>query len=224
MSAVKIAPSMMCADFIHLGDELDVMKANGIEYLHIDIMDGHYVPNLTLGPDYCRALVAYSPIPLDIHLMIEDVGAYVPHFAKFPGAVVSFHPEVDYHPLRTIELIKSLGARAGIAIEPAMPLDTVREILPHVSLACVMTVSPGYAGQKIIPEALEKVRLLSALVERNGWDMEIEVDGNVSWENIPKIIEAGGNVLVAGTSSLFQKGARLSETIPRLRALIEKVA
>ena len=121
MRQVKIAPSLMCADFIHLGEELDLMKAHDIEYLHVDIMDGHYVPNLTLGPDFCRALASYSPIPLDIHLMIENLDAYVPLFAKFPGVVVSFHPEVDYHPLRTVDLIKSCGARAGVAIEPALP-------------------------------------------------------------------------------------------------------
>jgi ribulose-phosphate 3-epimerase len=218
---VKIAPSLMCADFIHLGDELDLMKAHGIEYLHVDIMDGHYVPNLTLGPDFCRALAGYSPIPLDIHLMIENLDAYVPLFAKFPGVVVSFHPEVDYHPLRTVDLIKSCGARAGVAIEPALPLSAVREILPHVSLACVMTVSPGYAGQKLIPNALEKVAELSRLVEENGWDLEVEVDGNVSWENVPAMLDAGATVLVAGTSSLYERGSVLSTTIPRMRKLIQ---
>jgi ribulose-phosphate 3-epimerase len=222
MKPVKIAPSLMCADFIHLGTELDLMRSLGIEYLHVDIMDGHYVPNLTLGPDFCRALAAYSPVPLDIHLMIENLDAYVPLFAGFSGAVVSFHPEVDYHPLRTIDLIRSHGARAGIAIEPALPLSAVREILPHVSLACVMTVSPGYAGQKLIPNALAKVRELSRLIEEKGWDIEVEVDGNVSWENVPVMLDAGATVLVAGSSSLYERGSDLSTTIPRMRQLTER--
>ncbi len=221
---VKIAPSMMCADFISLGRELDLMAAGGIDYLHVDIMDGHYVPNFTLGPDFCRRLAAHSPIPLDIHLMIENPDAYVPLFASIPRAVVSFHPETSRHPLRTIELIRSLGARPGIAIDPAIPVAAMREMLPLVSFACVMTVNPGYAGQKLIPSALGKVKDLADLVSAEKWDLEIEVDGNVSWENIPRMIEAGGEVLVAGTSSLYDGKAGLAKNIEKFRALIRETA
>jgi ribulose-phosphate 3-epimerase len=222
VKTVKIAPSMMCADFLHLGRELDLMREEGIEYLHIDIMDGHYVPNFTLGPDFCRALAGYSPIPLDIHLMIEGADAHVPSFAKIPNAVVSIHPEVSYHPIRTLELIKGCGARAGIAIDPAMSLEAVSELLPHVSFACLMTVNPGYAGQKLVPNTIRKIRVLSDLIAQRGLKVEIEVDGNVSWENIPRMVEAGAEVLVAGSSSLFAKGTTLRENIRRMRRMIER--
>jgi len=219
MKRVKISPSLMCANFISLGAELDIMRAAGVEYLHIDIMDGRYVPNFTLGPDFCKGLAAYSPIPLDIHLMIEDPDAHVEKFARFPGAVVSFHPETSRHPLRTVDLIKSFGARAAIAVDPSMPASAVAEMLPHVSLVCVMTVNPGYAGQKLIPETLGKVRQIADMAAAFDHHIEVEVDGNVSWENIPRMIQAGGEVLVAGTSSLYDGKASLARNIERMRSL-----
>jgi ribulose-phosphate 3-epimerase len=152
--------------------------------------------------------------------MIENIDAHAPLFAKLPGAWVSFHPETTWHPLRTIELIKSFGAKAGIAVDPALPLAAVQDMLPHVSLVCIMTVNPGYAGQALIPQALDKLRSLAELVHARGLDIQVEVDGNVSWENIPRMVDAGADLLVAGTSSLFDGKGDLRANLRRMRAAI----
>jgi ribulose-phosphate 3-epimerase len=220
VNAVKIAPSLMCADFLNLKAELDLMREMGVDYLHIDIMDGHYVPNFTLGPGFCRRLVEYSPIPLDIHLMVDDPDTVIPWFAGLRGAVLSFHPETSWHPLRTLELIRSQGARAGIVLEPALSLEALRPLLPHVSQLCVMGVNPGYAGQKLIPEALGRVGEAARLLGERNLPVEIEVDGNVSWENIPRLVAAGAQVLVAGSSSLYERGQPLRNNLHRLLELV----
>lgn len=225
----------MCADFLHLHEELRLFEELGIEYLHIDVMDGHYVPNFTLGPGFCKTLAGNSPIPLDIHLMIENVDKYIPIFAEasltglnqFPskesdraGTVITFHPEAEYHPIRQLHLIKSLGIRAGIAIDPATPLESIKHMLPHVEMICIMTVNPGYSGQKLVFNMIDKIAEIDTYCRREGLDVEIEVDGNVSWENIPKMIQAGAETLVAGTSSLFDPELHRREASAKLRKMV----
>jgi ribulose-phosphate 3-epimerase len=211
---------MMCADFLNLKKEIALFESNGIPLLHIDIMDGHYVPNFTLGPDFCARIAEWTRIPLDIHLMIENVDAYAPIFSSFGSPWVCFHPEVAYHPLRTIALIRSSGGRPGIAIDPALPIDQYRYLLGEVDLVCVMAVNPGYAGQKLIPSAIGKIAELRAYLDRNGLKALIEVDGNVSWANIPAMLEAGADLLVAGTSSLFSREGSRQENLRRMTEML----
>jgi len=217
---LKIAPSMMCVDFLNIKETLDIFIKEKVDYLHIDIMDGHYVPNFTLGIDFCRALSSYTDIPLDIHLMIENPEQYVPQFAQFKNAIVSFHPETSYHPLRTIQLIKSYSAKAGIALEPSMPIQNVEYLLHDIDMVSIMTVNPGYSGQKLVPQTIEKIRKTSEYIFKNGCHFEIEVDGNVSWENLPLMLEAGSEVFVAGTSSIFEENGDLSANIRRFRSIL----
>ncbi|GAI95347.1 unnamed protein product, partial [marine sediment metagenome] len=153
-------------------------------------------------------------------LMIENHEAFIPVFAAFKDAAVYIHPEVSYHPLRSLDLIKSYGARAGIAIAPAIPLESIRPLLPHVELVCMMTVNPGYAGQKLLPQTIDKIKELAQIISTHGYGIEIEADGNVSRQNIPLMIQAGARILVTGSSSLYERGADLRENIERLYELI----
>jgi len=216
---IQISPSMMCADPLALGEVLGVLAAAKIEWLHIDVMDGHYVPNFTLGPDYCRALTKVSPIPLDVHLMVESPERHIALFAGFSGARVTFHPETTHQPVRVIEQIREAGASPGIALDPALPVENCAHLLPLVDQVTIMTVNPGYAGQKLLPFCLPKITQVRTLLRNLDAKALVQVDGNVSWTHIPAMVAAGADILVAGTSSLFVEGRITAERINRMRAL-----
>ncbi len=218
---VQIAPSLMCADFLNLDYEISLFEKHQVSLLHIDIMDGHYVPNFTLGPDFCAKISERSSIPLDIHLMIENVDTYIPIFTTSGSPIICFHPETSYHPLRTIDLIRSRDGRPGIAIDPGMSIEQFKYLLPEVEVICIMTVNPGYSGQKLITSALGKVAELRAYLDTYNLSALIEVDGNVSWENIPPMLAAGADILVAGTSSLFSKVGSREDNFTKIERLIE---
>lgn len=216
---IQLSPSMMCADFLHLGDELALFAESGIEWLHVDIMDGHYVPNFTLGIDFCRALAAATKIPLDVHLMVEHPEQHVASFCSLPGTRVTFHPETVRQPLRLIDRIRELGGSPGIALDPSQTVQQFQNLLPAIDQLMVMTVNPGYAGQKLVPHCLETISLAREQRDRAGLPADISVDGNVSWENIPRMVAAGADILVLGTSALFEKHRSRRESLGEVRKL-----
>jgi len=215
---IKLSPSMMCADIGALKETLSLFKKHGIDYLHIDVMDGVFVPNLMLGTDYCRRLRGLTDIPLDIHLMVSDPEQKIAWFGPKPGEYVSIHAESAVQLHRAIQNVKATGADVLVALNPATPLAVLDYIMEDISGALLMLVNPGYAGQRLIPETLRKVRELRALAEARGLrDFLIQVDGNVGIGNIPEIISAGADFLVLGTSCLFTEGLPLEEAILRIR-------
>ncbi len=197
---VKIAPSILSADFARLGDEIRAIEAGGADYVHIDVMDGHFVPNITIGPLVVDAVRKVTSLPLDVHLMIENPDLYIPEFAKAGADIITVHQEAGAHLHRTVQLIRSLGKKAGVSINPATPVSTLEVILDELDLVLVMSVNPGFGGQGFIPACLPKIEALRREIERRGLAVELEVDGGVKTDNIGQIVAAGADVLVAGSA------------------------
>jgi ribulose-phosphate 3-epimerase len=225
MPEFTIAPSLLSADFSRLGDEVRAVTAAGADLLHFDVMDNHYVPNLTVGPLVCQAIRPHATIPIDVHLMVKPVDRIVPDFATAGAAIVSFHPEASEHVDRTIGLIRECGCKAGLAFNPATPLDWLDHTIDKLDLVLIMSVNPGFGGQSFIPEALAKIGLARARIDaaqqRTGRRILLEVDGGIKVDNIAAVARAGADVFVAG-SAIF--GAPDYEaTIARMRAELAAV-
>ena len=217
----KIAPSMMCADIGKLTETLELFEKTGIEYLHIDVMDGVFVKNFTLGTDYCKNLRKMTKIPLDIHLMITEPEWKIGWFDPQPGDYVSIHAESTNHLQRALAAVKSCGAKAMAALNPATPLSALDYVLDDIDGVLLMTVNPGFAGQKLVPQTLKKITDCRNYLNERGYShVEIEVDGNVSFENAKKMCAAGADIYICGTSSVFCKDASIEENIKTMRACI----
>lgn len=218
MSGIKIAPSILSADFARLADGVAEAEAAGADWIHVDVMDGHFVPNLTIGAPVVRALRRVTDLPLDVHLMIEAPERFLDAFADAGANVLTVHQEACTHLHRTIERIRELGMKPGVSLNPATPLSAIEEILPYVDLVLVMTVNPGFGGQRFIPTSTEKVgRLRRILEERHLWGIEVEVDGGIGPETAAEVVEAGANVLVAGAAVYGGEGS-VADNIRALRS------
>jgi ribulose-phosphate 3-epimerase len=196
----KIAPSILSADFSRLGEELRAIELAGADYVHIDVMDGHFVPNITIGPLIVEAARRVTALPLDVHLMIENPDCYIPDFAAAGADIIVVHAEAVNHLHRTVQLIRSLGKKAGVSLNPATSLNCLEYVLDDLDLVLLMTVNPGYGGQSFIDACLPKVHSLRAMLDRRGCEAELEVDGGVKVSNIAAIAHAGADVFVAGSA------------------------
>jgi len=216
---IKIAPSILTADFTRLGEQLREAEEGGADWIHLDVMDGHFVPNITIGPLVAAAVRGATRLPLDAHLMIEQPDRYVPAFRDAGVDSLTVHVETTPHLHRTVQLIRDIGARAGVALNPATPLEAIREILPYVDLVLVMSVNPGFGGQRFIERSLAKVAAARRLIDAEGFDIDLQVDGGVTRHTFRAVAAAGATVVVAGTA-VYNAEASVADNIAALRAAL----
>ena len=212
---VKIAPSILSSDFVRLGEEIRAVEEAGADFIHVDVMDGHFVPNITIGPPVVKAIRKVTRLPLDVHLMISDPSKYVAEFVKAGADILTVHAEACVHLHRTIQQIKDLKIQAGVALNPHQPLNIIEYVINDLDQVLIMSVNPGFGGQSFIDEVLPKISLLKEMIKAKGLSLSIEVDGGVKIENAGKIVQAGADILVAGSAIFETKNYK--ETIRRFR-------
>jgi ribulose-phosphate 3-epimerase len=219
MTKIRIAPSILSCDFSRLGQEIKNVEKAGADLIHIDVMDGHFVPNITIGPLVVRAVRAVSGLPLDVHLMIENPERYVSDFIEAGADIITLHAEADRHIFRTIDEIKSYGKKAGVSLNPGTPEDTLKYIIDVIDMALIMTVNPGFGGQKYIHSMEQKIRKTREMIEETGREIDLEVDGGIKAQNAKRVVDAGADVLVMGTE-IFHSGDYKAK-IAEIRKAIE---
>jgi len=216
-SAIKISPSILSADFSKLGEEIVALEKAGADYIHIDVMDGHFVPNITIGPEVIKRLRSVTKLTFDVHLMIAPVNNFIKDFADAGADIITFHPEATENVSETINLIKKLGKKVGISLKPKSQIDLIEDHLNEIDLILIMSVEPGFGGQKFMPEVLEKMKKLRNTINEKKLNIDIEIDGGINFDNSKKAKEYGANILVSGSTVFKEHGGDLKKNIHLLR-------
>ena len=218
MNSIKISPSILSADFSKLGNEIKRLEDGGADLIHVDVMDGHFVPNLTIGPPVIKALRSYSTLPFDVHLMITPVHKYIEDYARAGADIITIHPETTDNLESSINLIKKLNKKIGLSLNPDTPIDTIKKFLSSIDLVLIMSVYPGFGGQKFIPEVINKIKELKNIKKKQNIEFDIEVDGGINFDNSKLVIAAGANILVSGTTIFKNNNGDIKKNIETLKS------
>jgi ribulose-phosphate 3-epimerase len=219
MKNIKISPSILSADFSQLGKEIKKLEEGGADMIHVDVMDGHFVPNLTIGPPVIKTLRKYTKLPFDVHLMISPVHKYIKDYSDAGADIITIHPETTENLLESIQLIKSLGKKVGVSLNPKTKIDTIKEIIKKIDLILIMSVHPGFGGQKFMPEVLDKIKELKNIKNKEKLNFDIEIDGGINFDNSKIAIEAGANILVSGTTIFKSNNGNIKKNIEKLKSI-----
>ena len=219
MKKIQISPSILSADFSQLGKEIKKLEEGGADLIHVDVMDGHFVPNLTIGPPVIRALRNYTKLPFDVHLMIAPVHKYIKNFAEAGSDIITIHPEATENLNESITLIKELNKKVGVSLNPNTEISMIESELKNIDLVLIMSVFPGFGGQKFIPETIKKIEDLKEIRDKNKYNFDIEVDGGINFSNSKDVINAGANILVSGTTIFKENNGDIKKNIEKLKSL-----